>query len=85
LAYRLGGEEFIVLVPGATEEEATGLAEQLREVIRAEPIAGQQVTMSFGVAVSGAGGFALDAQYARADAALYAAKAQGRDRVVLST
>jgi diguanylate cyclase (GGDEF)-like protein len=84
LAYRLGGEEFIVLVPGATEDEATGLAEQLREVIRAEPIAGQHLTMSFGVAVSGAGGFALDAQYARADAALYAAKHAGRDRVELS-
>jgi diguanylate cyclase (GGDEF)-like protein len=84
LAYRLGGEEFIVLVPGATEEEATGLAERLREAIGAEPIAGQHVTMSFGVAVSGAGGFALDAQYARADAALYAAKHAGRDRVVLS-
>jgi diguanylate cyclase (GGDEF)-like protein len=84
LAYRLGGEEFIVLVPGATEEEATGLAEKLREAIRAEPIAGQRVTMSFGVAVSGAGGFALDAQYARADAALYAAKHAGRDRVELS-
>jgi diguanylate cyclase (GGDEF)-like protein len=84
LAYRLGGEEFVVLVPGATEDEATGLAEELREAIRAEPIAGQRVTMSFGVAVSGAGGFALDAQYARADAALYAAKHAGRDRVELS-
>jgi diguanylate cyclase (GGDEF)-like protein len=85
LAYRLGGEEFIVLVPGATEAEAAGLAEKLRDAVRAEPIAGQQVTMSFGVAGSGAGGFLLDTQYARADAALYAAKDAGRDRVVIST
>jgi diguanylate cyclase (GGDEF)-like protein len=85
LAYRLGGEEFIVLVPGATEAEALGLAERLREAIRGEPIAGRQVTMSFGVAVSGAGGFDLDTQYGRADAALYEAKDAGRDRVVLSS
>jgi diguanylate cyclase (GGDEF)-like protein len=85
LAYRVGGEEFVVLVPGATEDEARGLAEKLRQTIRSEPIAGQQVTMSFGVAVSGPGGFDLDAQYARADTALYAAKDAGRDRVVLST
>jgi diguanylate cyclase (GGDEF)-like protein len=84
LAYRLGGEEFVVLLPGATPDEARGLAEKLREAIRNEPIAGHPITMSFGVAVSGAGGFDLDAQYARADAALYEAKAAGRDRVTLA-
>ena len=84
LAYRLGGEEFVVLVPGATEDEARGLAETLRCVVRDELIAGQRVTMSFGVAVSGAGGFDLDAHYARADEALYEAKRAGRDRVVVS-
>ncbi|HWI71371.1 MAG TPA: GGDEF domain-containing protein [Baekduia sp.] len=84
LAYRLGGEEFVVLLPGATEAEAVELAEKLREVIRAEPIAGHAITMSFGVAVSGAAGFDLDAQYARADTAMYAAKAAGRDCVVVS-
>jgi diguanylate cyclase (GGDEF)-like protein len=84
LAYRLGGEEFVVLLPGATPEEACDMAEKLREAIRGEPIAGHPITMSFGVAVSGAGGFDLEAQYARADAALYEAKAAGRDRVVVS-
>ncbi|HEY6762347.1 MAG TPA: GGDEF domain-containing protein [Baekduia sp.] len=84
LAYRLGGEEFVVLLPGATVDEAQGLAEKLREVVRTEPIAGRQVTMSFGVAVSGPGGFDVDTQYGRADDALYEAKRLGRDRVVLS-
>jgi diguanylate cyclase (GGDEF)-like protein len=83
LAYRLGGEEFVVLVPGASDDEAAELAERLREAVRAAPIAGRHVTMSLGVAVSGAGGFDLDTQYGRADAALYAAKAAGRDRVVV--
>jgi diguanylate cyclase (GGDEF)-like protein len=83
LAYRLGGEEFVVLVPGATEAEAAGLAEKLRQAVREAPIAGQHVTMSFGVAVSGAGGFDLETHYARADAALYAAKDAGRDRVAV--
>jgi diguanylate cyclase (GGDEF)-like protein len=82
-AYRLGGEEFVVLVPGASENEAAELAERLREAVRTAPIAGQRVTMSLGVAVSGAGGFDLDTHYGRADAALYAAKAAGRDRVVV--
>jgi diguanylate cyclase (GGDEF)-like protein len=84
LAYRLGGEEFVVLLPGASEAEASELAEKLRVAVRGEPIAGTTVTMSFGVAVSGAGGFDLDTHFARADAALYAAKDSGRDRVVLS-
>jgi diguanylate cyclase (GGDEF)-like protein len=84
LAYRLGGEEFAVLLPGATEAEARELAEKLRGAVKAEPIAGWQVTMSFGVAVSGAGGFDLDVQYARADEALYEAKRSGRDRVCVA-
>jgi diguanylate cyclase (GGDEF)-like protein len=84
LAYRLGGEEFVVLLPGATEDEARGLAEKLRRAICAEPIAGRTVTMSFGVAVSGAGGFDVDTQYRRADDALYAAKAAGRDCVIVA-
>jgi PleD family two-component response regulator len=40
--------------------------------------------MSFGVAVSGAGGFDLDTHCARADAALYEAKHLGRDRVCVT-
>jgi diguanylate cyclase (GGDEF)-like protein len=84
LAYRLGGEEFVVLVPGATPAEAIGVAERLRDAVRAEPIAGHDITMSFGVALSGPGGFDLDAQYARADTALYAAKHGGRDQVCVA-
>jgi diguanylate cyclase (GGDEF)-like protein len=82
MAYRLGGEEFLVLLPGATVEEAEEVAERLRASIGAAPIAGQPVTMSFGVAASADGeAFDFEALYARADLALYRAKRGGRDRV----
>jgi diguanylate cyclase (GGDEF)-like protein len=82
MAYRLGGEEFLVLLPGATPAEAEEVAERLRTAVAAAPIAGQAVTMSFGVAASVDGeAFDFDALYARADLALYRAKRSGRDRV----
>jgi diguanylate cyclase (GGDEF)-like protein len=82
MAYRLGGEEFLVLLPGATLEEATEVAERLRVAVAAAPVAGERVTMSFGVAACTAEApFDFDALYATADAALYRAKGAGRDRV----
>jgi diguanylate cyclase (GGDEF)-like protein len=82
MAYRLGGEEFLVLLPGATAAEAEEVAERLRTSVSAAPIAGQHVTMSFGVAASPDGeAFDFEALYARADLALYRAKRGGRDRV----
>ena len=84
LAYRLGGEEFLILLPGATAQEATNMAENLRAAIAAEPVAGLPVTMSFGVAGSGPEGFVSETVLAAADDALYEAKASGRDQVVVA-
>jgi diguanylate cyclase (GGDEF)-like protein len=82
MAYRLGGEEFLVLLPGATAAEAEEVAQRLRTSVSAAPIAGQRVTMSFGVAASADGEpFDFEALYHRADVALYRAKRSGRDRV----
>jgi diguanylate cyclase (GGDEF)-like protein len=82
MAYRLGGEEFLVLLPGADLEETATVAERLRTSVAAAPIAGHPVTMSFGVAASDdREPFDFETLYARADAALYAAKRAGRDRV----
>ncbi|MGZ6697579.1 MAG: GGDEF domain-containing protein [Solirubrobacteraceae bacterium] len=81
MAYRLGGEEFLVLLPGAGPGEATEVAERLRMAVGAFPAGGVDVTMSFGVA-SSRGGFDYAALFAAADEALYAAKRAGRNRVV---
>jgi diguanylate cyclase (GGDEF)-like protein len=82
MAYRLGGEEFVVLLPGSDLAETAAVAERLRRSVGAAPVAGQAVTMSFGVAASAEGEpFDFDALYRQADAALYRAKDAGRDRV----
>ena len=83
LAYRLGGEEFLILVPGSDLQGTEELAERLRRAIAAEELAGGvSVTMSFGVDASARHErFNYAAVFARADAALYRAKRSGRDRV----
>ncbi len=85
LCYRVGGEEFLVLLPGAGLDDATMIAENLRAAIEGVVSGGVQVTMSFGVAASGRG-TPLDFEqlYGAADAALYAAKDAGRNRVCSS-
>jgi diguanylate cyclase (GGDEF)-like protein len=80
LAYRLGGEEFLVLLPGADGRQSAEVAERLRCAVAERPAGGQSVTMSFGVACSAAP-FRVERLIADADAALYRAKAAGRDRV----
>lgn len=88
---RWGGEEFLVLLPAADAGEAAVAAERLREQIAAtechadaRPIA---VTVSIGVAILEGprlGTTGLDVLIRVADAALYHAKAQGRNRVAVS-
>jgi diguanylate cyclase (GGDEF)-like protein len=83
---RYGGEEFCVLLPGATVEEAAVVAERIREAVAARPLGGlvQAVTMSAGAAGSTYSDCSVDELLAQADAALYAAKRSGRNRVVVS-
>ena len=85
LAYRIGGEEFLVLLPGARLADAAELAERLRAAVQSAPAAGGlRVTMSFGVTCSNAGEFDYAEVFAAADQALYSAKRAGRNRVHLS-
>lgn len=81
--YRVGGEEFLVLLPGAGLAAALQRLEVLRARLGAEVLddAVDRVTISIGVAAATAPGTPLDPLYAAADAALYRAKAEGRDRV----
>jgi diguanylate cyclase (GGDEF)-like protein len=82
-AYRLGGEEFLFLLPGADLASAFEHAERLRRVVAAQAIGdGQHVTISFGVAASGRSTvFDYEAVSSEADIALYDAKRAGRNRV----
>jgi diguanylate cyclase (GGDEF)-like protein len=81
--YRVGGEEILVILPGADEAAAVEIAERLRRDVRNRRPVGVAVTVSIGVAISGAGVVDTDDLVARADAALYSAKAGGRDRFVV--
>jgi diguanylate cyclase (GGDEF)-like protein len=82
LAYRLGGEEFVVLVLGAQAGSSAEVAERLRSAVERETCSGVRVTMSFGVAATRRGdAFSWSESFARADAALYDAKAAGRNCV----
>lgn len=84
LAYRLGGEEFVVLLLGAAPAVSLATAERIRAVVAAEPMVGLEITVSIGVATSAPGtAFVWDHVFARADLALYRAKAEGRNRVVV--
>ena len=79
--YRVGGEEILAILPGADRESAVEIAERLRTEVRERRPVGVQVTVSVGVAVSRPEVVNTDDLISRADAALYAAKAGGRDLV----
>lgn len=82
--YRIGGEEFVIVLHGAGTETAAAVAERIRRSVAQRPVAATPMTVSIGVAGSPASApFDYDATFAMADAALLAAKREGRDRVVV--
>lgn len=83
--YRYGGEEFVMLLPGADAAGAKATAERLRIAVAQSRPAGVEVTMSFGVAVEDRPDTDLDRLLSAADTALYQAKAEGRNLVCVTT
>ncbi|WP_201779108.1 GGDEF domain-containing protein [Robbsia andropogonis] len=84
LAGRMGGEEFVFLMPGLTASEAVQRVERIRQGVPAaigSIVGNERVTASFGMARVRIHEPFADA-LARADEALYAAKAAGRNRLV---
>ncbi|CAN7143833.1 GGDEF domain-containing protein [Acidovorax sp. LjRoot38] len=84
---RLGGEEFAIFLPNASAAGALAVAERLRALVEAQPVAtGPQsipLTVSVGVTLC-AHGDAAGAALQRADEAMYLAKERGRNRVEVS-
>ena len=87
LPCRLGGEEFVVVMPGASLEAATRVADRIRRDIEAQPFPimgggeGLTITVSIGVAASVAGD-TPEGLLKRADEGVYEAKAHGRNQVI---
>jgi diguanylate cyclase (GGDEF)-like protein len=84
---RTGGEEFLIILPDTSTEQATVIAERLRLAVAAISFAEQptlSITCSIGI-TQYQPDEALNTSLARADAALYQAKAQGRNKVLSLT
>ena len=83
---RYGGEEFAILLPQTSVEQALRVAEKLRSVVENWPFPGvpRPVTISAGTAVFPRHGTTRDELVQAADAGMYAAKQAGRNRVCLA-
>jgi diguanylate cyclase (GGDEF)-like protein/PAS domain S-box-containing protein len=89
LVGRLGGEEFALLLPDSTDDDAFLVAERVRLNLADLEIAAQGsafgFTVSMGVACCKPGDTSIEQTIGRADRALYRAKAEGRDRTLKAT
>lgn len=83
---RWGGEEFLVLLSNVSDDGARVAAERIRTALEALPLeleGGVELAMTVSIGVALARGRGMDAVLDVADTALYAAKARGRNRVVM--
>lgn len=81
LLYRMGGEEFVAVLPGLSGHEGMLLAERMRAAVESCAPRGIHVTMSLGVATSSGSEVDFERLFGAADRFLYEAKRSGRNRV----
>ncbi len=79
---RYGGEEFLIIMPDTSLQDARGLAERIRTRVKEETVYNATVTLSLGVVCVQEGDRSVDDIIRRADQNLYRAKKGGKDRVV---
>ncbi|HEY1158204.1 MAG TPA: GGDEF domain-containing protein, partial [Arthrobacter sp.] len=86
LTGRYGGEEFVILVPGASAERAEAIVEEISSRLAgaAAPDGMEMPTASYGISTYDGGTSDVDRLIAAADAALYRAKSLGRNRAARS-
>jgi diguanylate cyclase (GGDEF)-like protein len=82
LVYRIGGEEFLLLLPGADLEAGVEIAERARNAVALARPGDLDMTLSAGVATAAGSEVRYEDLFRAADLALLAAKREGRDRVV---
>ncbi len=81
LVYRIGGEEFMIILPGTPLHSGLEIAERIRCLVLESRPAGVEITVSLGVAQASGQDVRFESLYAEADDALYVAKRRGRNRV----
>jgi diguanylate cyclase (GGDEF)-like protein len=81
--FRVGGEEFLVVLPGCDLARAVPVAERVRAAVEAARPGGLPVTASIGVSAASGEEIEFDELFRVADRALYEAKRTGRNRVAL--
>jgi diguanylate cyclase (GGDEF)-like protein len=82
LVYRLGGEEFLIVLPGVTQQEGQEMAERLRVAVQDANPTGIAVTISVGLSAASGEQVVYETLFKTADRALYEAKRTGRNRVI---
>jgi diguanylate cyclase (GGDEF)-like protein len=81
LFYRLGGEEFLAVIPGAGIPQGRELAERMRAAVDNAKPSGVEITVSLGVGVAAGDQLEFERLFNAADQALYEAKHAGRNRI----